>query len=474
MCGYRPHKGQRLVHKSSARHRVVDAGRRLGKSVLGGHELVAEAISTYHQRDSWKAEGLRREFWIVGPEYSDSEKEFRVLWNKLDGLGLKENFDKPGSYNNPEAGQLSLSMFKGVFQVHGKSAKYPSTLVGEGLSGVVMAEAAKLKEIVWVKYIRPTLADFKGWSIHSSTPEGRNWFYESWRRGQDPNDVEWESWKMPSWYNDTVFPMGGTYEGVEMLHKAIREGHSLTPALIAASGLDTEIVDMLRDMTEERFNQEVGADFTEYVGRVFKTFDEERHVTDLDYDPAYPVFACCDYGWTNPFVWLVVQVVAWDEVHVLAEYRAVRKDINDIADDLAAFPITGQIRTLYPDPAEPGDTAILEKKLKVVGNTSTGGELKWRLELIRQALKFGPQHAPFEEQRSKLYIDRSCVELIREMGDYRYPDTKEEQNKENPEKPLDKDDHGPEALGRFFRGYYGAPEDPHEGKVRVTKARVSR
>lgn len=473
-CGYTPHKGQRKVHRSRARHKVVDAGRRTGKSFLGGHELAYEAMKTYHQRHAWKSDGLRREFWIVGPEYSDSEKEFRVMYNKLTALGLDVQFDRPGTYNNPEAGQMSLSMFNGVFQVHAKSAKYPSTLVGEGLSGVIMAEAAKLKELVWVKYIRPTLADFKGWSIHSSTPEGRNWFYEAWRRGQDPNDPEWDSWRMPSWVNDHVFPLGGSFEGVALLHDAMRSGVPLTPDLLAVAGLDPEIVDMLRDMTEERFNQEVAADFTEYVGRVFKGFDEERHVTDLDYDPAFPVYACCDYGWTNPFVLLVVQVVAWDEVHVLAEYRAVRKDINDIAEDLKQFPIMSQIRTLYPDPAEPGDSAILEKKLKWQANTSTGGELKWRLELIRQALKFGPAHAPFEEQKAKLYVDRSCTELIREMQAYRYPDTKEEQNKENPEKPLDKDDHGPEALGRFFRGYYGAPEDPHEGRTRVSRAKVAR
>ena len=40
------------------------------------------------------------------------------------------------------------------------------------------------------------------------------------------------------------------------------------------------------------------------------------------------------------------------------------------------------------------------------------------------------------------------------MGDYRYPDTPASGvAHENPQK---KDDHGPEALGRFFRGYYGS------------------
>lgn len=443
--GYEPHAGQALIHRAKERNKVASCGRRFGKSVIGGEELVPEALYTYTIADALLAAGKRREFWIVGPEYSDAEKEFRVIHNELTKLEVP--FDRPGTYNNPESGDMHISLWGGTFEIHAKSAKYPNTLVGEGLSGVILAEAAKLKEKVWTKFIRPTLADFRGWSLMTSTPEGKNWFYRMWQRGQDPSDIQWASWRMPSWANTIVFPEGRT---------------------------DPEIIDMAKDMSDERFNQEIAADFTEFVGRVFKDFDEETHVKDLKYDPRYPVFACCDYGWTNPFVWLIVQVDVWQNVYVLAEYRAVRKDINDIAHELSSFPIMSQVKKFYPDPAEPGDSAVLEKKLKIPFDANTGGELKWRLELIRQALKPLPEHAPDEEKQPKLLIDRSCQELIREMQDYRYPDTKEEQNKTQPEKPMDKDDHGPEALGRFFRGYFGGPgeDNDKQSAPRVRKARM--
>lgn len=141
--GWRPHPGQLLVAESTARHRVAACGRRFGKSYIGGHELIPECLYTYTQQKRLHEEMKRREFWIVGPEYSDSEKEFRVLWNQL--VRLEVPMDKPGSYNDPIGGSLHISCFDGAFQVHGKSAKYPATLVGEGLSGVIMAEAAKLK-----------------------------------------------------------------------------------------------------------------------------------------------------------------------------------------------------------------------------------------------------------------------------------------------------------------------------------------
>lgn len=448
---YKPHAGQRKFHRSRARHRVLVAGRRAGKSQASGHELVPEALLTYTMQEQLKAKGIRREFWIVGPEYSDAEKEFRVIYNDLDRLEVP--FDRPGTYNAPWAGQMDISCFGGLFQVHAKSAKYPGTLVGEGLSGVILAESAKLKPSVWHKYIRPTLADFRGWSIFDTTPEGKNWLYELWQRGQDPNDVEWDSWRMPSWVNDIVFPEGRH---------------------------DPEILDMSKDMSAERFAQEIGADFTEFVGRVFKDWDEEIHVTDLQYDPRWPLYLAIDYGWTNPFVCLLIQVDVFDNIYVIGEYRTNHTDTADIGRALKEWRggLATKARMMFPDPAGPGDTAQLIKILSVQANTDTGGELKWRLEMIRQALRLYPEHAAYELQKPRLYVDRSCKGLplgdgglIREMDDYRYPDTKSE-TREAPENPLSKDDHGPEALGRFMRGYYGAP-DSGTGRVRVSTARMN-
>jgi hypothetical protein len=469
---YHPHLAQKKVHEALERNKVVAAGRRTGKSVIGGQELTVEGLYTHTQLMRLEDLGIRREFWIVGPEYSDSEKEFRVCYNALKKLGVP--FDKPGTYNNPEMGSLSISLWKGKFLVHGMSAKYPGTLVGEGLHGVIMAEAAKMKASVWTKYIRPTLADFRGWALHSSTPEGRNHFYELWKLGQDPNNKRWKSWRMPSWVNEYVFPMGASFEAIEQMRQ-LEEAHiPITDEILMMLGVDEEIYAMFADMSRELFNQEVAADFSEYVGRVFKDFDEEYHVADLKYNPEWPLYAACDYGWSNPFVWLWIQIDPLDDiVYVLGEYRKTQTDIGVIASELATAPLIKQVRTFYPDPAGPGDTSVLSNKLHIQANTGTGGEKKYRLEYIREALKTFPKHAKFEDQRAKLYIDRSCSEMIREMNEYRYPDNNNEM-RPNKEEPLDKDDHGPEALGRFFRGYFGPPSSTQGGHAVVTTAKVTR
>lgn len=447
---------------SPARHRAVSAGRRFGKSEIGAAELDTEVMKTKMMLSQLEELKQRCEFWIVGPEYSDSEKEFRKHWDALKLWGIP--FDKPGSYYDAHSGDMQLSLFGGKYMLLGKSARYPERLVGEGLSGVIMAEAAKLKESVWSKYIRPTLADFKGWSIHSSTPEGKNWFYENWMRGQDINNDDWASWRMPAWLNPYVYPQGASDAAVKTLRAALDEGGFDYNNMVKRLKIDPEIASMVRDLGEIEFNQEIGADFSDFVGRVFADFDEEVHVKDFQYDPSMPLYAACDYGFTNPFVWLLIQVDVFDNVFVLDEMYETGMTIDEIAVELDSRGLApAHLKEFYPDPASPGDTLALEKHLRISANSNTGGELSTRLRYIRNGLKVRRTDLPWghRDRQPKLFINRAkCPNTIREFGDYRYPDTNKSKSrdKNEQENPLKKDDHTPEALGRFYYGHYGEPE----------------
>ena len=466
-----PHKGQRVIINSTARHRVAACGRRFGKSYVGGNELPVEALKTRILLPQLELSQKRREFWIVGPNYTDAEKEFRVTYNALKQLGAP--FDKPGTYNNPHDGDMQISMFEGKFLVLAKSAQYPERLVGEGLNGVIMAEAAKQRERTWTKFIRPMLADFNGWSLHTSTPEGRNWFYESWNRGQSMENTDWESWRMPAWKNPYVYPGGANQKAIDVVHAMMKQKVPITNAVLDKLGVNREIGAMMRDLTQETFNQEIAALFTEFVGRVFKDFDEEEHVRDIPFNPALPVYAACDYGFTNPFVWLLIQVDDMGTVYVIDEMYESGLTIDDAISELQSRSLVpSQLREFYPDPASPGDTRAIEKRLRIKGKKGTGGELDARLRMIRAALKVRHPALPDgrDERKPKLLIDRKCVNMIREMNDYRYPKTVSEaagDNSNSSEKPMKKDDHTPEALGRFYAGMFSVPE---RQSSRVTEA----
>lgn len=477
--GFVPHALQKKCMECDARNRVIAGGRRGGKSQIGGHELIPEALMTRDMAGYLKDIGKRREFWIVGPEYSDSEKEFRAAYNGLSKLEVP--FDKPGTYYSAHASDMVISLWDGAFLLHGKSAKHPETLVGEGLSGVVMAEAAKLKERVWLKFIRPTLADFTGWALFSSTPEGKNWFYELWRMGQDPKYLEWASWRFPSWVNPHVYPKGASDEGIAMIRSATKAGATIDEAFMEMAGVDPEIAAMVLDMTPTTFNQEIGALFTEFAGRVFGEFDEEIHVRDLEFQtsPSWQTYAAVDYGFTNPNVWLLIQIGPFGEIHILKEIFEPGLTISEFAAEIErrdAKP-RGLVR-FYPDPASPGSSRELSDLLKVnYAAAGTGGELSDRLEAIRAALKPQPAHLPADhpEKRPDLLIDRSCVNTIREFNDYRYPKTVDEARSKGhnaPELPMKKDDHTPEAFGRFMAGHFGTrPTAPSHAVIRKARMR---
>lgn len=465
---WQPHQGQLLVAENNCRHKVLSAGRRFGKSYMGGvDKLLPEVFITKPIATTLLSDGRKRIFWIVGPTYQDSEKEFRVIWNFLKKLEIP--MDKP-SYNSPESGDMVITLWGGAMQIIAKSAQVPERLVGEGLSGVILSEAAKLKDSIWPKYIRPTLADFNGWSFFSSTPEGKNWFYDLWRNGQDPNNEQWASWRMPAWINNYVYKTP-TIEADVMRLLEIRRTSSASVFKLARDHkltIDTEILDSINELTHEAFMQEIAADFTEFVGRVFKEFDEEKHVTDLTFNPGWQTFAAVDYGYHNPNVWLLIQVGPWGEINVLDEIYEEGLDPEDFADEIRWRRLNpGNLRYFFPDPADPGASRILEKKLNIKARGGTGGELNNRINHIRKALR-DPRVVTSElyiepdldvgQTRPRLMFDRRCKRTIEDMLNYRYPEKQSDRETSTKrfDSPMKKDDHGPEALGRFFAGFFGS------------------
>jgi hypothetical protein len=461
---WQPHQGQIQVAESPCRHKVLSAGRRFGKSFGGATDkLLPEIFFTKPIASTLLSEGKKRVFWIVGPNYSDSEKEFRVIWNWCKVLEIPM---EKGSYNSPETGQMRIVLWGGAMEIVAKSAQNPERLVGEGLSGVILSEAAKLKESIWYKYIRPTLADFEGWSYFSSTPEGKNWFYRIWQAGQDPSNPDWASWRMPAWINNYVYRSPTREADVMKLLELQRNSHDSVYKLAKQHNLvlDKEILASINELTPEAFLQEIAADFTEFVGRVFKEFDEEIHVTDLTFKPGWQTVAAVDYGYHNPNVWLLIQLGTWGEINVLDEVYESGLDPEDFADEIRYRRLNpGNLRYFYPDPADPGATRILEKKLGIKARGGTGGELLSRINHIRKALR-EPRIVTDDDpdltagtKRPRLLFDRRCKKTIEDMLAYRYPELKIERETSAPryENPLKKDDHGPEALGRMFAGIYG-------------------
>lgn len=422
---YSPHPGQQLVHYDSTRHRVLSNGRRWGKSMFGGKEL-----ETFAFVKNFLGQPMRG--WIVGPEYTDAEKEFRVIYDTFKKLGV----DKVSSkfLKNTENGNMHIATNWG-FDLECRSARHPESLVGEGLDFVLLVEAGRHKRFTFTEYIRPALSDKRGLSIMSGVPEDaneNNLLYWGYNRGKDPAFRQWKSWQLPSWTNTHVFPGGRN---------------------------DPEIIEAEADLTEDEFNRQYGGQFVLKRGRVMKEWDDDLHIVDLGNqpNPDWPLYAAVDFGYTNDWVWLWIQVDPLDKrVYVIGEHRFRMRDTEDIArNEFQRHPWMTKLLGIYPDPSSPDDASILKRHLNVAIHGGTGGEIKTRLQLIRQSLKTRPDHLPdgHPEKLPGLMVDRSCKKLIWEMREgYRWPEGHGDA-KNASEIPSDVDNHGPEALGRFYKGH---------------------
>lgn len=338
-------------------------------------------------------------FWIVGPTYDLGEKEFRVIWDDLivkQQLGRDSRVKK--AYNKKQ-GHMFLE-FPWHTRLEVRSADHPENLVGEALDHVIMSEAAKHKEETWERFIRPALADKRGSADFPTTPEGFNWLYATWMFGQDPEFPDYESWRFPSWDNDAVYP--GGYD-------------------------DPEIQLLLQTMRPEQFLQEIAADFSSFVGKIYPEWDVTKHVGSVKFNPAWPNYMAFDFGYTNPLAAIEFQVTPWDEIRVWREHYQAFTTLGEHIRILKAReqPEGYHLDMAFGDAADP--EAGVQISIDLVGCwTLPEAKENWRdgVDLVASFLKDRDTGLVSDEYGTPLtttgmLVDHSCKSLIHEFNNYK-------------------------------------------------------
>lgn len=252
------HKNQKKVADHPARFKVVNAGRRFGKSRLALFECLDRAIN------------YGETVWWVSPTYNNVNTHWRVANAMIGHLATYKNVQQKyiEFHINGRKGSLSF-----------KSGDRPDNLRGEGLDLCVLDEAAYIADEVWEAVIRPALSDKKGRALIISTPNGvGDWFHRAYLRGLDPLEPEWQSW------------------------------HFRTVDNKAIEGMEEEVASAKKDLTDLRFRQEYLAEFVDYSGGVFFGLQEaaifDGHAGPQDgYDYVFGV----DLGRRNDYT--VVQIL---------------------------------------------------------------------------------------------------------------------------------------------------------------------
>jgi hypothetical protein len=257
--GYEPHAGQLEVHRSTAPRRVVACGVRWGKTLCAAMEGIVAAMEPKERSIGW----------VVAPTYDLADRVFREII-VIVARSLRHRIV---TLKDHERRLVLRNMAGGLSEIRGKSADNPVSLLGEGLDWVIIDEAARMKPLIWESHLSQRLLDKKGWALLISTPRGKGWFYDAWRRGQG-SDQDYESWNQPSW---------------------------------TSPFLDRDQIEQERERLPERvFRQEYGGEFLEGSGSVFRHVRECATGTLGEPEPGQVYYAGLDLAKVEDYTVLVI------------------------------------------------------------------------------------------------------------------------------------------------------------------------
>lgn len=370
-------KWQNEVAKDIHRFRVLNCGRRAGKTILAVEEIKGKLVA----KDSRVA--------YIATTYAQARD---IAWNIM-----KKELKPAISRTNESRLELEVNNIKGgtsIVQLRGW--ENIETLRGQQFDFIVIDEVASMRNfwLNWQEVVRPTLTDTKGEVMFISTPKGFNHFYDLYNK--EDEDKDYKSFHYTS-YDNPFVPS-------EEIDKAKKE------------------------LTEDRFAQEYMADFRKTEGLVYKEFNRERHLFEKEpHNNWNEVILGIDFGFTNPASILKIKKDNDNNFYVFDEWYKTKQSTDQIAEMAVNF----KPNKVYPDPAEPDRIEILKKKGLNVREVSK--DIVAGIDCVRSLFK-----------QDRLFIHKSCKNLIWELETYSYPEKKPDHNEE--EKPIKENDHAVDAL----------------------------
>lgn len=243
----RRHPTQIALRRSTARFAVVPAGRRSGKTELAKRKLIKAALKV-----SKKWPDLN--FFAAAPTRDQAK---RIYWNDLKALSPRELVE-----GKPSESELIIRFCTGG-SIHVIGMDKPERMEGSPWNGGICDEYANMKAKAWAENIRPALADREGWCWLIGVPEGRNHYYDLRNQALADSTGMWGHFAWPS---------------SEILSAA-------------------EIASLKDDMDELTYDQECNANFINFQGRIYYSFDQViHHVPGLKYDPNLDLIFCFDFN----------------------------------------------------------------------------------------------------------------------------------------------------------------------------------
>lgn len=274
---YKLHASQLAIYRDSARFKVLAAGRRYGKTTLAIISLALNAVKLANTRN-----------WYIAPTYRQAKM---IAWRMLLSIIPAEII------SGKNETELSIMLGNGS-EINLKGADNPESLKGVGISYAVLDEYAYMRPHVWSEIIRPMLVDTSGRAMFIGTPQGKNAFWQLWRKGER-EEGGFKSWRYRTIDNPFIRPM--------------------------------EVTQAQAELPERTFRQEFEASFEDYIGLIWPEFTEQHLTAPFDVPTHWERIGAIDPAISGTTGALTAAIDEHDVMYITGEVYEQDKRISEIA-----------------------------------------------------------------------------------------------------------------------------------------------
>lgn len=240
--GYVPHEWQAAFHAASkpdgtlCRFRHLVAGRRGGKTLSAAWEVLFYCLFPEQFRIDYPGTGRNKDkplwVWVLAKDHVMGDASREAFREVLNQAGLVPNQDY--KWNKTE----KRVEFPNGSRLQFKTAEDPQNLRGAGLDILWIDESAQIPTDEAYIVSRPALSDKLGLIITTTTPRGKNWFYEEFwseRIMDDPNHF-----RVEYTFIDNPYNLREEWEWAKHHYPAIYFKQEYMAAFDAMQGIDLD------------------------------------------------------------------------------------------------------------------------------------------------------------------------------------------------------------------------------------------
>lgn len=404
------HEAQKKILADNHRFRVVNCGRRFGKTTFAVEEIKGYAM----HKDARIA--------YIAPTFAQARDiAWQMLISELKPIITKVNETRLELEVKNIRGGTSLIILRGWEAVE--------TLRGQKFDFLVVDEIASMRNYwaAWQEVVRPTLTDTRGQALFISTPKGYNHFYDLFN--MEKKDDDFKSFNFSSYDNPHI---------------------------------PSDEVDKAKlEMTEERFAQEYLAEFSRSEGRIYKEFKRDVHVIEPFAIPhSWKKIRGGDHGERNPTAVLWCAISPAKELYFYREYYKAGEFVEYHAEQVAEMSKGEYYEYTVFDPSiksvRGGTGKKIDKEWKdAMKQREKNFILRYGINDVSVGIARTHKYLRFDDEKvnpitglygsPRMFIFDTCVNLIHEFERYEWKTESTTSEDDAPEKPRKKDDHAMDA-----------------------------